>query len=187
MLAADPMRLLVLLVAALRTAKSLAVPAESSAERSPSGPPQQRRNVSYDGRAIVVDGQRRLLAAGSIHYPRSTPETWPGLMQAAKAGGIDVITTYVFWNLHEVGRDPSNGEILYDFKTGRLNLARFLQSAQEAGLYVFVRLGPFACAEWTYGGIPTRLRSITSNYRSLSRSKECTRCQVCQCTRMGHK
>lgn len=130
----------------------------------------ERRNISYDGRAMVVDGQRRLLAAGSIHYPRSTPEMWPGLMQVAKAAGIDVITTYVFWNMHEIGRDPSTGEILYDFKTGRLNLARFLQAAQEAGLFVFVRLGPFACAEWTYGGIPTRLRLTRSNYSGTGSS-----------------
>lgn len=130
----------------------------------------ERRKVGFDGRAMVVDGKRRLLAAGSIHYARSTPDMWPGLMQVAKAGGIDVITTYVFWNLHEIGRDPSNGEILYDFKTGRLNLARFLQAAQEAGLFVFVRLGPFVCAEWTYGGIPTRLRSVESNYSGTGSS-----------------
>jgi hypothetical protein len=122
------------------------------------------RNISYDGRAMLIDGERRLLAAGSIHYTRSTPEMWPGLMRAAKAAGIDVITTYVFWNVHEASHDPATGHITYDFSTGRLNLAGFLQQAQAAGLFVFVRLGPFTCAEWTYGGIPTRLRAVGSNY-----------------------
>ena len=31
-------------------------------------------NVTYDHRALVIDGQRRVLISGSIHYPRSTPE-----------------------------------------------------------------------------------------------------------------
>lgn len=29
--------------------------------------------VSYDHRALKLDGQRRMLVSGSIHYPRSTP------------------------------------------------------------------------------------------------------------------
>lgn len=31
-------------------------------------------NVTYDHRALVIDGRRRVLVSGSIHYPRSTPE-----------------------------------------------------------------------------------------------------------------
>lgn len=31
-------------------------------------------NVTYDHRALVVDGRRRVLISGSIHYPRSTPD-----------------------------------------------------------------------------------------------------------------
>ncbi|RZR80532.1 hypothetical protein BHM03_00006603 [Ensete ventricosum] len=57
--------------------------------------------VSYDHRAVVIDGKRRVLLSGSIHYPRSTPEMWPDLIQKSKDGGLDVIETYVFWNLHE--------------------------------------------------------------------------------------
>lgn len=33
-------------------------------------------SVSYDSKAIVVNGQRRILISGSIHYPRSTPEVY---------------------------------------------------------------------------------------------------------------
>eukprot|EP01052_Picozoa_sp_SAG31_P005996 SAG31_NODE_272_length_18690_cov_14.520785_5_plen_215_part_00 len=170
-------------------------PSEAS---PPSRPAAAPANISYDERALLVDGKRRLFAAGSIHYARSTPEMWPGLMAAAKSMGIgkgcyflvfvqlfekygtfierntaliekvsaliDVITTYIFWNLHEVGHNTATGDTTYDFETGRLNLRGFLQVAKEAGLLVFLRLGPFACAEWTYGGIPTRLRRVKSNY-----------------------
>ncbi|KAJ9555640.1 hypothetical protein OSB04_010254 [Centaurea solstitialis] len=46
-------------------------------------------NVTYDHRALVVDGKRRLLVSGSIHYPRSTPDMWAGLIQKSKEGGLD--------------------------------------------------------------------------------------------------
>jgi hypothetical protein len=30
--------------------------------------------VTYDHKALVIDGKRRVLQSGSIHYPRTTPE-----------------------------------------------------------------------------------------------------------------
>ncbi|KAI3802855.1 hypothetical protein L1987_31000 [Smallanthus sonchifolius] len=63
--------------------------------------------VSYDDKALIINGRRRILMSGSIHYPRSTPEMWPDLIKKAKDGGLDVIQTYVFWNGHE----PSPGKI----------------------------------------------------------------------------
>lgn len=30
--------------------------------------------VTYDGKALVIDGKRQILQSGSIHYPRTTPE-----------------------------------------------------------------------------------------------------------------
>lgn len=32
------------------------------------------RNVTYDGRSLIIDGQHKILFSGSIHYPRSTPQ-----------------------------------------------------------------------------------------------------------------
>eukprot|EP00927_Polykrikos_kofoidii_P061211 TRINITY_DN56077_c0_g1_i1.p1 TRINITY_DN56077_c0_g1~~TRINITY_DN56077_c0_g1_i1.p1 ORF type:complete len:798 (+),score=105.28 TRINITY_DN56077_c0_g1_i1:64-2394(+) len=121
------------------------------------------RNVSYDHRALKIDGKRRLLVSGSIHYPRSTPAMWPSLLRQAREGGLDAITTYVFWNHHEEKRG------VYDFSSGNRNLTAFLDAAAEAGLYVFVRLGPFVCAEWNYGGLPVWLRTLQSNYSSHGR------------------
>ncbi|GMP62898.1 hypothetical protein CsSME_00024819 [Camellia sinensis var. sinensis] len=65
-------------------------------------------SVSYDDKAFIINGKRRILISGSIHYPRSTPEMWPDLIQKAKEGGLDVIQTYVFWNGHE----PSPGQVI---------------------------------------------------------------------------
>lgn len=110
-------------------------------------------SVSYDGRAIIINGQRRILISGSIHYPRSTPEMWPGLIRKAKDGGLDVIQTYVFWNGHE----PIQGQ--YNF-AGRYDLVQFIKVVQQAGLYVHLRIGPYICAEWNFGGFPVWLKYV---------------------------
>ncbi|GMP98707.1 hypothetical protein CsSME_00046496 [Camellia sinensis var. sinensis] len=110
-------------------------------------------NVTYDQRALVIDGNRRVLISGSIHYPRSTPDMWPDLIQKSKDGGLDVIETYVFWNLHEPVRNQ------YDFEGGK-DLVKFVKLVAAAGLYVHIRIGPYVCAEWNYGGFPLWLHFI---------------------------
>ncbi|KAI3688189.1 hypothetical protein L1987_81899 [Smallanthus sonchifolius] len=110
-------------------------------------------NVTYDHRALVIDGKWRVLVSGSIHYPRGTPDMWPGVIQKSKEGGLDVIETYVFWNLHESVRNQ------YDFE-GRKDLVKFVKLVADAGLYVHLRIGPYICAEWNYGGFPLWLHFI---------------------------
>ncbi|KAL4650070.1 hypothetical protein ACB092_01G060500 [Castanea dentata] len=110
-------------------------------------------SVTYDKKAILINGQRRILISGSIHYPRSTPEMWEDLIQKAKDGGLDVIDTYVFWNVHE----PSPGN--YNFE-GRNDLVRFIKTVQKVGLYAHLRIGPYVCAEWNFGGFPVWLKYV---------------------------
>ncbi|KAK2990447.1 hypothetical protein RJ640_011195, partial [Escallonia rubra] len=110
-------------------------------------------SVTYDRKAIVINGQRRILISGSIHYPRSTPEMWEDLIQKSKEGGLDVVETYVFWNVHE----PTPGN--YNFE-GRYDLVRFLKTVQKAGLYAHLRIGPYVCAEWNFGGFPVWLKYV---------------------------
>lgn len=109
--------------------------------------------VTYDRKAVVINGQRRILISGSIHYPRSTPDMWEGLIQKAKDGGLDVVQTYVFWNVHE----PSPGN--YNFE-GNYDLVRFVKTVQKAGLYMHLRIGPYVCAEWNFGGFPVWLKYV---------------------------
>ncbi|XP_010483173.1 PREDICTED: beta-galactosidase 4 [Camelina sativa] len=112
-----------------------------------------KATVSYDRKAVIINGQRRILLSGSIHYPRSTPEMWPGLIQKAKEGGLDVIETYVFWNGHE----PSPGQYYFG---DRYDLVKFIKLAHQAGLYVNLRIGPYVCAEWNFGGFPVWLKFV---------------------------
>ena len=109
--------------------------------------------VSYDSRAIKINGKRTILLSGSIHYPRSTPEMWPSLMKFSREAGLNTVETYVFWNLHEKKKG------VFDF-SGRLNLRNFCNCASENGLHVILRVGPYICAETNYGGFPAWLRDI---------------------------
>ncbi|KAL0558348.1 hypothetical protein IC582_002910 [Cucumis melo] len=110
-------------------------------------------NVSYDSNAIIINGERRVILSGSMHYPRSTEAMWPDLIQKAKDGGLDAIETYIFWDRHEPQRRK------YDF-SGRLDFIKFFQLIQDAGLYVVMRIGPYVCAEWNYGGFPLWLHNM---------------------------
>ncbi|XP_041015356.1 beta-galactosidase 1 [Juglans microcarpa x Juglans regia] len=119
-----------------------------------------KASVSYDSKAITINGQRRILISGSIHYPRSSPEMWPDLIQKAKEGGLDVIQTYVFWNGHE----PSPGQYYFE---GNYDLVKFVKLVKQAGLYVHLRIGPYVCAEWNFGGFPVWLKYIPGiNFRT---------------------
>ncbi|MDR0902551.1 MAG: beta-galactosidase [Opitutaceae bacterium] len=110
-------------------------------------------SISIDAKSCIIDGRRQLLLSGVIHYPRSTPAMWPGLMREARAGGLNCVETYVFWNQHERERGK------YDF-SGRLDLRRFCQCAAAEGLKVFLRPGPYICAEQDFGGFPAWLRDV---------------------------
>ena len=97
------------------------------------------QNISYDHRAILINGKRQLIIAGAIHYPRSTPYMWPQLLKKSKEAGLNAIDVYVFWDIHE----PIQG--IYDFESDQANLPLFLKLASQYDLYVILRLGPYVC------------------------------------------
>jgi beta-galactosidase len=99
---------------------------------------------------FLLDGQAFQIRAGSMHYPRVPRAYWRDRMRKMKAMGLNTLTTYVFWNVHETA--PG----IYDF-TGQNDLAEYLKEAQEEGLYVILRPGPYVCAEWEFGGFPAWL------------------------------
>jgi len=102
-----------------------------------------------DGK-FVLDGKPFQVISGEMHYPRIPRAYWRDRFRMAKAMGLNTITTYVFWNLHE----PQPG--VYDF-TGNNDVAEFIREAQQEGLYVILRPGPYVCAEWEWGGYPSWL------------------------------
>ena len=97
-----------------------------------------------------IDGQTIQILSGEMHYPRIPREYWRDRMKKARAMGLNTITTYVFWNLHE----PKPN--VFDF-SGDLDVGAFVRTAQSEGLHVIVRPGPYVCSEWDLGGLPAWL------------------------------
>ncbi|HXJ90563.1 MAG TPA: beta-galactosidase [Candidatus Binatia bacterium] len=103
-----------------------------------------------EGDHFVLDGKPFQIISGEMHYARIPREYWRDRLRKARAMGLNTVSTYVFWNAHE----PKPG--VHDF-AGSLDVAAFIRMAQEEGLYVILRPGPYSCAEWDLGGFPAWL------------------------------
>ena len=101
--------------------------------------------------AFRLDGKPLQIISGEMHFARIPREYWRHRLRMARAMGLNTVATYVFWNYHEVR--PG----VFDFRTGNRDLAAFVRMAQEEGLWVILRPGPYACAEWDFGGFPSYL------------------------------
>ncbi|KAK4437634.1 Beta-galactosidase 13 [Sesamum alatum] len=122
----------------------------------------QQQAVTYDGRSVIINGSRELLFSGSVHYPRSTPTMWPDIIRKSKEGGLNVIQTYVFWNIHE----PVEGQFNFE---GNYDLVKFIKLIGEEGLWVTLRIGPYIEAEWNLGGFPYWLKGVKNiTFRSYN-------------------
>src|SRR5665213_57570 len=96
---------------------------------------------------FLLDGRRLQIRCGEIHAARVPMEYWRHRLQMAKAMGLNTVCAYLFWNMHE----PKPGEYVW---TGQADDAEFCRIAQEEGLWVILRPGPYSCAEWEMGGTP---------------------------------
>ncbi len=115
----------------------------------------QTPRVTTNDSAVLLDGRPLQIISGEMHYPRIPRAYWRHRMRMALAMGLNTITTYVFWNLHE----PRPG--VFDFR-GNNDVAAFIRTAQEEGLHVILRPGPYVCSEWDFGGYPGWLVADTS-------------------------
>ncbi|MBN1971277.1 MAG: beta-galactosidase [Candidatus Delongbacteria bacterium] len=102
-----------------------------------------------NGSFFLNDKKFRILS-GAMHYFRVHPEYWKDRMQKIKMMGLNTVETYCSWNLHERTKGAYNFE-------GFLDIEEFIKIAQEVGLYVIVRPGPYICSEWDMGGLPAWL------------------------------
>lgn len=102
--------------------------------------------------AFLLDGKPFQIISGEIHYPRVPRAAWRARMKMAKAMGLNTISTYVFWNLHEPEKD------VFDF-SGNNDIAEFVREAKQEGLWVILRPSPYVCAEWEFGGYPYWLQN----------------------------
>ena len=109
--------------------------------------------VTSDGRSLILNGKRRLIISGEIHYARVPRAEWARVLDRSKEAGINCVASYVFWGVHE----PREG--VYDF-SGNADLGAFIELCRERDMAFIVRMGPYICAEWNYGGFPAWLRDV---------------------------
>nr|XP_039267211.1 beta-galactosidase-1-like protein 2 [Styela clava] len=109
-----------------------------------------RSGLTTKGRQFYLDGKRFRILGGEIHYFRFPLQYWRHRLLLLKACGLNTVTTYIPWNAHE----PIEGK--FDF-SNMLDLAKFIEIAEELELYVILRIGPYICAEWEWGGLPSWL------------------------------
>ena len=110
----------------------------------------QTPSFRFEGSQFLLNGKPFQFMAGELHFQRIPKEYWKDRLLKARAMGLNTIATYVFWNALE----PEPGQ--WNF-TGMNDVAGFIRLAQEVGLYVILRPGPYACAEWDFGGLPVWL------------------------------
>ncbi|XP_040209272.1 beta-galactosidase [Rana temporaria] len=103
--------------------------------------------IDYKHNCFCKDGKPFQYISGSIHYSRVPSFYWKDRLLKIKMAGLDAIYTYVPWNFHE----PRPG--VFDF-SGDHDIETFLKLANEIGLLVILRAGPYICAEWDMGGLP---------------------------------
>ena len=102
-----------------------------------------------DGR-FFLNGEPYTIISGAVHYFRTLPEYWEDRLTKLKACGFNTVETYSCWNLHE------RQEGVFDF-SGILDIVRFIETARRLELNVILRPGPYICAEWDFGGLPSWL------------------------------
>lgn len=103
--------------------------------------------ISVNSYYISLNNKPWFPVMGEFHFTRYPNQYWDEAIKKMKAGGINVISTYVFWNIHE----ETEGKFRWD---GNRNLRKFIDLCKENNIYVIVRLGPFDHGEIRNGGLP---------------------------------
>ena len=119
--------------------------------------------VTFDKNSFMVDGQRLNVWSGEIHYWRAPDvNSWRDLFQKMRANGYNAVSLYFFWGLHQ---SKEGGP--FDFSKGTIkDLDLLLTMAQEEGLYVIARPGPYVNAEISMGGLPAWMTNYSGGLRT---------------------
>ncbi|MFD5654045.1 beta-galactosidase [Streptomyces sp. NPDC127039] len=120
----------------------------------------QSHRVTWDEKSLKIDGERLVVWSGEFHYWRlPSPDQWRDVLQKLKASGFNAVSLYFFWGYHS--SEPGS----YDF-TGVRDIDRLLTMAEEEGLYVIARPGPYINAEASMGGLPAYMTTHAGEERT---------------------
>lgn len=109
---------------------------------------------TYDSDSFLVHGDPLVIIGGQMDPQRIPPEYWRDRLSKARAMGLNTIFSYVYWNLLE----PEEGQWLINEPSN--DIPTYFQIAQEQGLHVVLRPGPYICGERDFGGFPSWLNQI---------------------------
>ncbi len=96
------------------------------------------------------------ILSGDIHYWRSLPADWESRLQMSKLAGLNTVTVYISWAIHE----PQQGQFRFGSDFPRYDFESFIRTAQKVGLLVILRVGPYITAEVDLGGLPYWLQNV---------------------------
>lgn len=106
-----------------------------------------QENYGYTKDYLTKNGEPWFPVMGEFHFSRYPEQYWKESVYKMKAGGVDIVSTYVFWIHHE----EIEGE--YDF-SGQRNLRKFTETVKDCGMKMFLRIGPWCHGEVRNGGFP---------------------------------
>ncbi|XP_068216121.1 beta-galactosidase-1-like protein 2 [Palaemon carinicauda] len=110
-----------------------------------------------EGDDFTLNDKEILILSGALHYFRVHPSHWRDTLKKIRAAGMNAVETYVPWNLHEPRQNVYDFGDLGEDMSAFLDVRSFIQMAQEEDLFVILRPGPYICAEWEFGGMPSWL------------------------------
>lgn len=108
--------------------------------------------ISVNNYYLTMNDSPVIPVTGEFHYARYPNKYWEESIRKMKAGGIDIIATYVFWIIHE------ENEGIFDW-SGDKNLRRFVELCAKNNVKAIIRIGPFCHGEIRNGGLPDWLLS----------------------------
>ena len=103
--------------------------------------------ISFNNYYMEKNGKPFFAVSGEFHYSRMDAARWEDEIIKMRMGGVNIVSTYLFWNHIE------EQEGVFDF-SGSRDLRRFVSLCGKHGLYVILRVGPFDHGEVRNGGLP---------------------------------
>jgi beta-galactosidase len=115
--------------------------------------------ITVNNHYVAISNKPFIPITGEFHFSRYSNKYWDESIKKMKAGGINVIATYVFWNIHEENEGRFNW-------TGDKDVRKFVELCARNNIYAIVRIGPFCHGEIRNGGLPDWLMGKPLSIRS---------------------
>nr|MCR5312584.1 beta-galactosidase [Bacteroidaceae bacterium] len=114
----------------------------------------QGETILVDNKGFIINGHHVIPVMGELHYARVPEKDWRREIKKMQAGGITILSTYVFWIHHEQEQNK------WDW-SGNKNLRKFIETCAEEQMPVVLRIGPFCHGEVYQGGFPNWLVDLS--------------------------